>query len=310
MKMKYIVVLICMLLIATVLPVSGSVMVERTPISTSLGDTLYVGGSGPGNYSTIQEAIDDSTDGDIVFVYDDSAPYYEHIVVNKSIMLVGEVKESTIIDGNANCTVVNITANNVIVTGFTVQNCGVEWHDADIKIHSDYNTISDNIIRNAHELPWSLSCGIMLFFANYNLIERNTIIGNSEYGIHLENSTHTNITRNLITKNRCGIFAWILRNSFFDFQAKITHHIISFNNISNNLVTGLYLHENWVNEIICNNFINNGEAVYVDILGPNTFDGNYWGKPRLLPKMIMLGGWIPSLKVDWHPAQEPYDIGV
>ena len=33
------------------------------------GKTLYVGGSGEGNYTKIQDAINDSSDGDTVFVY-------------------------------------------------------------------------------------------------------------------------------------------------------------------------------------------------------------------------------------------------
>ncbi len=32
------------------------------------GNTLYVGGSGPNNYTTIQGAIDDSVNGDTVLV--------------------------------------------------------------------------------------------------------------------------------------------------------------------------------------------------------------------------------------------------
>ena len=273
------------------------------------GDTLYVGGSGPNNYTAIQDAINDAVDGDTVYVFDDSSPYYEHILIDKSLIVIGEDRETTIIDGNYNFTVVNITANNVTVTGFTIQNCGVVWYDADIKIHSDNTTLSENIIMNKHPETWNQSSGIMLFSANYTCITRNTIIGNSEMGIYIENSKCANITRNLITKNRFGIFTRMLHIRFFDFQAKITKHIISFNNISNNLLEGLYLHENWNNQIICNNFINNGVSPYVDILGPNTFDGNYWGRPRLLPKMIFMGGLLPTFKVDWHPASEPYDIG-
>ena len=51
---KIIGIFVCMLLIATVLPVSGIVMLEKTFNPTSYENTLYVGGSDPGNYSTIQ----------------------------------------------------------------------------------------------------------------------------------------------------------------------------------------------------------------------------------------------------------------
>ena len=34
-----------------------------------LSHNLYVGGSGPGNYTTIQEAVDASMNGDTVFVF-------------------------------------------------------------------------------------------------------------------------------------------------------------------------------------------------------------------------------------------------
>ena len=50
-------------------------------LSTSNGNWLYVGGNGPGNYSKIQEAIDDAQKGDTVFVYHDSSPYNEGILL-------------------------------------------------------------------------------------------------------------------------------------------------------------------------------------------------------------------------------------
>ena len=41
------------------------------------------------------------------------------------------------------------------------------------------------------------------------------------------------------------------------------------------------------------------------------WDGNYWGRPRLLPYPILgLFLIIPFISFDWHPAQEPYVIGV
>ena len=45
------------------------------------GNILYVGGDGPGNYTKIQNAIDNASSGDTVFVYDDSSPYIEDIKI-------------------------------------------------------------------------------------------------------------------------------------------------------------------------------------------------------------------------------------
>ena len=74
---------------------TGTVVEKKSTIPISDGNILYVGGSGGGNYSTIQSAIDDANSGDTVFVYDDSSPYYENIEIDKSINLIGENRETT-----------------------------------------------------------------------------------------------------------------------------------------------------------------------------------------------------------------------
>ena len=68
--------------------------ISEEPVFSS---TLYVGGSGPGNYSSIQSAIDAASDGDTVFVY--SGTYSEPITIEKKLNLIGEEKTTTIIDG-------------------------------------------------------------------------------------------------------------------------------------------------------------------------------------------------------------------
>lgn len=60
------------------------------------GKTLYVGGNGSNNYTTIQDAIDNASYGDTIFVY--NGTYYENVVIHKSIKLMGENKSTMIID--------------------------------------------------------------------------------------------------------------------------------------------------------------------------------------------------------------------
>jgi len=70
----------------------------------------------PDDYVTIQEAIDSAAQGDIVFVKKGS--YSENLLINKSITLVGEDKESTVVVGEGNTALI-VQHDNVNVTGFT-----------------------------------------------------------------------------------------------------------------------------------------------------------------------------------------------
>ena len=54
-----------------------SILSDEISTGTFDGNTLYVGGTGPGNYSKIQEAIDNASDGDTIIVY--SGTYVEQL---------------------------------------------------------------------------------------------------------------------------------------------------------------------------------------------------------------------------------------
>ena len=67
------------------------------------------------------------------------------------------------------------------------------------------------------------------------------------------------------------------------------------------------------NRIHQNNFIYNIPNAHFWRSYDNTWKNNYWNRPRLSPKLIfgrigLSEGLIPWINVDWHPAQEPYDI--
>jgi parallel beta-helix repeat protein len=116
------------------------------------GTVLFVGGSGPGNYTRIQDAINDSHDGDTVYVYAASSPYHEHLEIANSIMLLGENETTTEINGSTLDTsldTVNITGNHVTVSGFHITLNRGYYYQAALKVTGSYVTISDcNISRN------------------------------------------------------------------------------------------------------------------------------------------------------------------
>ena len=192
------------------------------------GNTLYVGGSGPNNYSSIQEAIDDSSHGDTVFVYDESSPYYEHVIVDKSVELIGENKETTTIDGDQIGDVVTISSDQVTITGFTIERSGRDYQDqnAGIKILSNENTIAGmNITFNLF--------GILLSSSTGNTIVNNDINYNS-YGIRLVDAS----TDNVISGNT--LVSWS-----FDFNIYMkgfcNNNTISDNIITNYHAYGIYI---------------------------------------------------------------------
>ena len=121
----------------SITPSTGINLVKQSTKAALDGNTLYVGCLGPGCYSKIQDAIDDASDGDIVFVYDESSPYNESIEIDKTINLIGENRDTTKI-----CSIDTITilADFINISGFSIFN----YWGYSLSICSSYNTISYN----------------------------------------------------------------------------------------------------------------------------------------------------------------------
>jgi parallel beta-helix repeat protein len=383
-KKELVVAVILLFIGLSVIPSTATMVEKKFSMTFYDGDTLYVGGDGPGNYSKIQDAIDNASDGDTVFVY--NGTYYENIVIDKSINLIGENKNTTIIDGGRKDDVVDIVTDSVYVSGFTIQNGSLFWYaTAGVRIKdSAFNIIENNIVQDNYEGVWTKGgnnttvsnniikknlksalwidgknnvidnnsimdngrAGIVFLDCNDSLISNNSISSSASNGIYLGRSHHNRICDNVITKCKAGIFIVgtsynvVSRNIITDTTTYdgITlggsYNVVSENTLINNTMSGIRVSNSsfntikknivkdsksfgiWIkikssdNVISQNTFINNPVHAFFTLCGKSTWDGNYWGR-RVLPKPIFgIRLLLPRIEFDWHPAREPYDIGV
>jgi nitrous oxidase accessory protein len=269
---------------------------------TATPTTLHV----PTQYPTIQEAINHANPGDTIFVH--NGTYREHVIVNKSVSLIGEHRDSTIIDGQGTGVPITITANNVYVKGFTIKGSGSGMFLGGILItHSDRNRISQNKITNNYD-------GISIRFSSHNIISDNLIFSNTNDGIGLHSSTNNTISTNTIflndnsgvgfyvssnniiydntifsnnyhgvalsnSGNNFILYNVIKSNSYYGviFYPQANKNIILGNLISSNNI-GMYISSDSKDNIIYHNNFNNTNQVWVDSknIWDNGYEGNYW----------------------------------
>ena len=98
------------ILIATILVLSL--------VGTASATTWSVDGSGGANFTGIQDAINNASDGDTIIVY--SGIYYENVVVNKSVTLKGI--GHPVVDASGKGDAIRLTADGITLEGFNVTN--------------------------------------------------------------------------------------------------------------------------------------------------------------------------------------------
>ena len=253
--------------------------------SINRNNWFYVGGSGPGNYSSIQDAIDNASNGDTVFVY--SGIYYENVFVNKSLTLRGEDKNTTIIDGSGDVGF-NISCNETFINDFTINNCI-------FGISLLYNIFEVSNIAISNNLIYDCGHGILFVNSNSTYILSNTIFNNLGNSVFIQKCNNSNISNNVFYNNsqngitiksssNCIIFSNDIYNNL-DLGISIIdssqNNSIFINNINNNSNKGIYVEEfSFNNSFYHNNLWNNTLNAYDE--GSNYWDdgypsgGNYW----------------------------------
>jgi len=193
MKRKCLTVGIILLFVGTCINPTSAQNTEKS--QSSRGNWLYVGGSGSGNYSTIQSALDIAQDGDTVFVYDDSSPYVERLWINTSIQLIGENMETTVIDGQYDYSTIWSMATGVTVRGFTILGC--------LSFGCSSCCIENNCFKLEKHESWA---AIDFFGGSFNMITNN-IIWDAECGIAVDCGTsNCTISQNIVVSSKIGIY--------------------------------------------------------------------------------------------------------
>ncbi len=236
------------LVITTILVLSAISLIPINEVRSTSIATLYVGGTGAGNYTTIQSAIENANDNDTVFVF--SGIYYENVVINKSLTLVGENKNTTIIDGNGTGDVIYVSADWVYITQFKIQNSGGIFPNAGINIHSNYSTINHNqIVENDN-------IGIHLIGSGNNTISDNNFSRNDE-GLSVRYSKD-----NVIINNTFISSVWV-GFSFTDSSDNIFSNNLFFNDGISLSYSASTINAKNYNNTVSNNTVNGKPLIYL-----------------------------------------------
>ena len=227
-------------------------LLAGTSLLPSTRAVLYVGGAGPGNYTSIQGAINVAIPGDTIYVY--NGTYCGGLLVNKRLTLRGEGALTTTIDGCGAENVVSVTASNVEVIGFTITNnyTYVPGKPIDPGIRLSGVTgclISDNVIAD-NEI------GIYMRTTSNCIISNNIFTGNDEGVVMRYRSNNNRIEGNSFSWNGAAIdMGDFIDNGVWD-NSVIDNHI-SYSN------TGIHIGEHGSKEIRGNLISYNDFGIFV-----------------------------------------------
>jgi len=158
----------------------------------------------PDDYPTIQEAINNASDGDTVYVR--QGTYVENLILNKTISLVGENKTSTIINGNMTGTTITIKAFNATIKQFTITN---GTNGGLVIFGSSDIIVTNNVVTNNYGPKYSYyfsGAGVIAYNSMNCIISQNLVSSNDKTAIEVRSSDNITVDANNIDRNGGGIF--------------------------------------------------------------------------------------------------------
>ena len=282
---------------------SYGMQIEKNPIiKTKFGNILYVGGNGPGNYSTIQGAIENASDGDKIIVF--YGTYNEAISLDKELTLIGIENQ----DGDLPL-INNENSNTIVIRkdNCTIQNFEVRSEEDAITLKSNYNQILNCLVTDAvKDLHLLSSChnkilnnefrggwiGIRSINSSYNLYRGNNVHHHNNAELNLDgNSNNNEVYYNNFSYSKLVPGIMNLRGS--------SNNVFYYNIIKNNLHGGIRIGEGTNltfvgNQMFNNSFTFNYETVSLSQLLSLTIENNTINSRPVYFKKNEAGLTVPS----------------
>ncbi len=243
----------------------------------------------PQDYPTIGEAVSHASADDVIAVK--PGVYYENLQIDKSITLMGEDRENTLIIGEGGSdepAVLTLAAANIKVSGFTIQSVNStnpSQNAIGIYLLGDDCTISDNIIKSNYFgvfcavqssttitnniITLSIKDGVRFYAGSQNNISDNNIIANAVSGVALGGYSNT-VEGNTFQSNTRGLGLGASNSVVFNNTMASNTESGIFLSGSKNVIVGNEVDSNkygvyittqgaspTANEIYRNNFVNN-----------------------------------------------------
>lgn len=215
------------------------------------------------NYKSIQNAVDNATDGDTVLVYPGN--YTENVHVSKELTItsLSENPVDTVIHAaNSEDDVFNVVADNVTIKGFGISGARTDQYGDD-KAGIYFEGVNNSVTKKNN--VFSNGYGIFLFDSYNNTLTENNVYMGRIGGIFLWNSSNNELNNNLINAtNHQGVFIYTSSNNNEISNNTITYagfgidllYLCENNTITNNTISntnlGIFLSESSRNFLISN----------------------------------------------------------
>lgn len=276
----------------------------RREFSISGVRTWTVDDNGPADFHFIQQAIDAASNWDTIFVK--NGIYYEHLGVNKTLTLIAESKNDSVVDAGFAEIAINITANGAWIDDLAIRNAAQNA----LSIFGDNNRVSGVTIYSTAQGGFPKHQTGIDIHSSRNIIEKCAIFDSQHAGIAItvspsdgKDASGNKITGNEMARGANGIvlWDWQIPSSPSVYGNRIIGNTIHDNHNSS---VGIYLHMTYGNTVAYNVILNNDGGICLDNSFSASGSGNVIHHNSFVNNTLSVIGTVESYNNAWDDGSE------